>query len=172
MIVTQDESLAARLARLRTHGGLKEYDHQEVGYNSRLDTLQAAILLAKLPHLAGWNEARRSRAACLNEGLAGISGVTTPVTDPLNEHTFHQYTIRAERRELLQAHLKDRGIGSKVYYPKPLHLQSCFGNLGYVRGRFPEAERAAAEVLSLPVYPELSDDACDAVIEAIRAFYA
>jgi dTDP-4-amino-4,6-dideoxygalactose transaminase len=172
MIVTQDESLAARLARLRTHGGLKEYDHQEVGYNSRLDTLQAAILLAKLPHLGVWNAARRSRAACYAEGFAGMSGVTPPVTHPANEHAFHQYTIRAERREQLQAHLKERGIGHKVYYPKPLHLQSCFGHLGYARGRFPHAERAAAEVLSLPVYPELTDEACDTVIAAVRAFYA
>lgn len=172
MIVTQDEKMAARLARLRTHGGLKEYDHEEVGFNSRLDTLQAAILLAKLPHLDAWNAGRRSRAACYTEGLDQVRGVQTPATDPANEHTFHQYTIRAERRDELSAHLKALGIGSKVYYPKPLHLQSCFANLGYARGRFPEAERAASEVLSLPVYPELSDESCQAVIEAIRAFYA
>jgi dTDP-4-amino-4,6-dideoxygalactose transaminase len=172
MMVTQSDKLADRLARLRTHGGRKEYDHEEVGFNSRLDTLQAAILLAKLPHLPAWNAARRSRAACYNDGLAGLSGVVAPFTDPSNEHIFHQYTIRADRRDGLQEHLKRAGIGNKVYYPKPLHLQSCFADLGFAKGSFPEAERAAAEVLSLPVYPELSDDACEAVIETIRAFYA
>jgi dTDP-4-amino-4,6-dideoxygalactose transaminase len=172
MIVTQDQALAQRLAKLRTHGGLKEYDHEEVGFNSRLDTLQAAILLAKVPHLEKWNAARRSRAARYDAGLADLDGVQTPSVYPGNEHTYHQYTIRAQRRDELLAHLKQREIGSKVYYPKPLHLQSCFANLGYARGRFAEAERAAAEVLSLPVYPELSDAASDAVIDAIRAFYS
>jgi dTDP-4-amino-4,6-dideoxygalactose transaminase len=172
MIVTQDEKLATRLSKLRTHGGLKEYDHDEVGFNSRLDTVQAAVLLAKLPHLQSWNVGRRSRAACYTEGLKEVSGVKTPFTDPSNEHTYHQYTIRAERRDELAAHLKNEGIGCKVYYPKPLHLQSCFANLGYRRGSFPEAERAAGEVLSLPVYPELSDENCGVVIEAIRTFYA
>ncbi len=171
MIVTQDEALAQRLARLRTHGGRKEYDHEEVGFNSRLDTLQAAILLAKLPHLAEWNAARRSRAACYHDGLAGLAPVVPPTTHSANEHTFHQYTIRAERRDALQAHLKQLGIASKVYYPKPLHLQTCFADLGLAQGRFPEAERAANEVLSLPVYPELSDEACGVVIEGIRGFY-
>ncbi|MBI4419248.1 MAG: DegT/DnrJ/EryC1/StrS family aminotransferase [Gemmatimonadetes bacterium] len=171
MIVTQDETRATRLARLRTHGGAKEYDHEEVGVNSRLDTLHAVVLLAKFPHLAEWNARRRSRAACYAEGLAGVTGVTTPATDPPNEHIFHQYTIRADRRDALQTHLAKRGIGSKVYYPKPLHLQPCFAHLGYRDGQFPEAERAAREVLSLPLYPELTDAACGAVIDAVRAFY-
>jgi dTDP-4-amino-4,6-dideoxygalactose transaminase len=171
MIVTQDPQLDSRLRKLRTHGGAKEYDHEEVGFNSRLDTIQAAILLAKIAHLAAWNAARRSRAACYTDGLSGIGGVKPPRVDPANEHTFHQYTIRAERRDELQAHLKSRDIGSKVYYPKPLHQQSCFNHLGYVAGRFPEAERASREVLSLPVYPELSDTACRQVIDAIAEFY-
>ena len=97
--------------------------------------------------------------------------VTVPAVDPSNEHVFHQYTIRAERRDGLQAHLKSRGIGSKVYYPGPLHLQPCFSNLGYRAGQFPESERAAREVLSLPIYPELSDAQCGAVIDAIRSFH-
>lgn len=171
MVTTQDDALAARLARLRTHGGAKEYAHDEVGYNSRLDTLQAAVLRAKLPHLAQWNAARRSRAACYSEGLAQVAGVQPPVVDRANEHIFHQYTIRAERRDALQAHLRDRGIGSKVYYPVPLHLQPCFAGLGHAAGQFPAAERAAAEVLSLPIYPELTDDACHEVIEAVAEFY-
>jgi dTDP-4-amino-4,6-dideoxygalactose transaminase len=168
MIVTRDAALAQRLARLRTHGGLKEYDHDEVGYNSRLDTLQAAVLRAKLPHLGTWNTARRSRAARYSEGLAGVPGVTPPVVAPQSEHVFHQYTVRAVRRDALQAHLKTRGIASKVYYPRPLHLQPCFGPLGYRAGQLPEAERAAREVLSLPIYPELSDGACDEVVAAVR----
>jgi len=171
MIVTQDPQLDQRLRKLRTHGGAKEYDHEEVGYNSRLDTIQAAILLVKLAHLAEWNAARRSRAACYTDGLSDIPGVKPPRVDATNEHTFHQYTIRAERRDALQAHLKSRDISSKVYYPKPLHQQSCFGYLGYAPGRFPQSERASREVLSLPVYPELSDAACEEVIDTIAEFY-
>ncbi len=171
MIVTQDDALGARLARLRTHGGAKEYSHDEVGFNSRLDTLQAGVLLAKLPHLGAWNAGRRARAASYNQGFARIQGVVPPVTDPANEHTYHQYTLRVERRDGLQAHLKQREIGNKIYYPRPLHLQPCFAHLGYREGQLPEAERAAREVLSLPIYPELSDAAGNAVIDAIRKFY-
>ncbi|MSR05592.1 MAG: DegT/DnrJ/EryC1/StrS family aminotransferase [Gemmatimonadetes bacterium] len=172
MIVTQDEKLAARLARLRLHGGAKEYAHDEVGYNSRLDTLQAAVLRAKLPHLAAWNEGRRSRARRYDAGLAGVKAVSAPPVALGNEHVFHQYTIRTTRRDELQAHLKAKGIGSKVYYPGPLHLQPCFAPLGYRAGQFPVSEQAARDVLSLPIYPELSDDACDTVSDAIRAFHA
>jgi len=142
-----------------------------VGTNSRLDTLQAAVLLAKLPHLASWSARRREHAAYYTQGLAGLTPVTPPVVDSCNEHIFHQYTVRVERRDALQAHLKSKGIGSAIYYPVPLHLQNCFSHLGYKRGAFPEAERAAADVLSLPVYPELSRDQLDYVIETIRGFY-
>jgi len=168
MIVTRDGARAERLARLRTHGGLKEYDHDEVGYNSRLDTLQAAVLRAKLPHLPAWTAARQARARQYRDGLAGVAGVTPPVVEAAAEHVFHQYTIRVARRDALQARLKGQGIGSKVYYPKPLHLQPCFAPLGYRAGQLPEAERAAREVLSLPIYPELSETAVDAVVAAVR----
>jgi dTDP-4-amino-4,6-dideoxygalactose transaminase len=168
MIVTQDDALAARLRRLRTHGGAKQYHHDEVGTNSRLDTVQAAVLLAKLPHLASWSAARRERAARYTEALRGLDGVTTPWVDPANEHIFHQYTVRTPRRETLRARLTDLGIGCAVYYPVPLHLQPCFADLGLKRGAFPEAERAASEVLSLPVYPELSPDAQERVVAAVR----
>jgi len=171
MIVTQDEPLATRLRRLRVHGGAKEYHHDEIGTNSRLDTLQAAVLLAKLPHLDRWNAARRARAARYDDGFADLAGVRTPATDPANEHIFHQYTLRVERRDALAAHLKTRAIGHKVYYPLPLHRQDCFLDLGYREGQLPEAERAAREVLSLPIYPELPPDRQDAVIDAVRAFY-
>lgn len=170
MIVTQDPDLAARLARLRLHGGAKQYHHDEVGTNSRLDTIQAAILLAKLPHLAAWSAGRRTHAAAYSAALRGVPGIVPPVVDPRNEHIFHQYTIRSDRRDALQAHLKERGIGSAVYYPVALHLQPCFKDLGYHLGSLPETERAMSEVLSLPVYPELSVEQRATVVEAIRDF--
>jgi dTDP-4-amino-4,6-dideoxygalactose transaminase len=171
MIVTQDAALAERLRRLRLHGGAKQYHHEEIGTNSRLDTLQAAVLLAKLPHLAAWSARRREHAAFYARGLAGVAAVRVPAVDRANEHIFHQYTLRAERRDALQAHLKSRSIGSAVYYPVPLHLQPCFAHLGYRAGRLPVAEQASREVLSLPVYPELTDDQRGFVVESIREFY-
>jgi dTDP-4-amino-4,6-dideoxygalactose transaminase len=171
MIVTQDERLFKRLARLRTHGSLKTYYHDEVGYNSRLDALQAAVLGAKLPHLAAWSAGRRRNAAYYDAALADVPEVRTPYVDPANETIYNQYTIRAERRDALQTFLKERGIGTSVYYPLPLHLQPCFAYLGYKQGACPEAERAAAEVISLPIYPELSRAQLDEVVAAVRAFY-
>jgi dTDP-4-amino-4,6-dideoxygalactose transaminase len=171
MMVTQDEALANRLRRLRVHGGAQAYFHDEVGYNSRLDALQAAVLLAKLPHLTGWSEKRRANAGFYDEALSGIPGVRTPVIDPLNESIFNQYTLRVERRDALQAHLKDRGIGHSIYYPLPLHLQPCFEYLGYEKGSCPEAERAAEEVVSLPIYPELTQSQLDEVAATVRGFY-
>ena len=171
MMLTQDDALATRLRRLRVHGGAREYFHDEVGYNSRLDTLQAAVLLAKLPHLEGWSRKRREHAEFYDRALADLSGVRTPVVRPENESIFNQYTIRAERRDDLAAYLKKKGIGTKVYYPLPLHLQPCFAYLGYQAGRFPESERAAAEVISLPIYPELTPAQLDEAASAIRSFY-
>ena len=171
MIVTSDDAVAERLRKLRLHGGAKQYYHDEVGTNSRLDSLQAAVLLAKLPHLASWSAKRREHAARYTRGLTGLAQVTPPVVDACNEHIFHQYTLRVERRDELQAHLKSKGIGHAIYYPVPLHLQNCFSHLGYRRGQFPQSERAAAEVISLPVYPELTRDQLDYVIDAIRGFY-
>ena len=171
MIVTQDEALAARLRRLRTHGGARQYHHEEVGYNSRLDTLQAAVLLAKLPHLAAWSSARRERGLRYSEAFAGIAPIRVPTVEAENEHIFHQYTLRVERRDALVEHLKGHGIGCAVYYPLPLHLQPCFADLGYRAGSLPETEAASNEVVSLPIYPELSSAAQQAVIDAIRGFY-
>jgi len=171
MVVTQDDALAARVRRLRTHGSVKTYFHDEVGYNSRLDALQAAVLSAKLPYLEGWSAARRANAEYYNKAFADLDGVQTPVIDPRNESIYNQYTIRAERRDQLQEHLKGWGIGNMVYYPLPLHLQPCFSYLGYKAGDFPEAERAANEVVSLPVYPELTESQRDEVVSAVRAFY-
>jgi len=171
MMVTQDEALAARLKRLRMHGGAKQYFHDEVGFNSRLDALQAAILQAKLPHLQGWSAKRRSNAAYYDRAFADVPEIRTPFVDPANESIYNQYTIRTERRDELQSFLKERGIGTAIYYPLPLHLQPCFAYLGYKKGSCPESERAAAEVLSLPIYPELTPAQLDEVIEGVRAYY-
>jgi dTDP-4-amino-4,6-dideoxygalactose transaminase len=171
MMVTQSDDLATRLKRLRTHGGLKTYYHEEVGYNSRLDALQAAVLAAKLPMLASWSAARRKNAAYYDAAFADVDDVRTPTIDPANESIYNQYTLRVARREELQEHLKAKGIGSAIYYPLSLHLQPCFEYLGYKRGAFPESERATKEVISLPVYPELKQPQLDEVIDAVRGFY-
>jgi dTDP-4-amino-4,6-dideoxygalactose transaminase len=172
MMVTQDDALAERLRRLRLHGGARQYHHDEVGYNSRLDTLQAAVLLAKLPHLAGWSRARGERARRYSEAFAGHPDVCPPAVDPAIEHIFHQYTIRVPRRNELQAHLKAKGIGNAIYYPLGLHLQPCFAHLGYQRGQLPATESAMDSVISLPIYPELTREQQDTVIEAVLEFYA
>ncbi|MDQ6717164.1 MAG: DegT/DnrJ/EryC1/StrS family aminotransferase [Gemmatimonadota bacterium] len=171
MIVTQDDTLAMRLRRLRVHGGEKTYYHEEVGYNSRLDALQAAVLGAKLAHLEGWSAARRKNAEYYNKAFSDLSDVRIPTVEAANESIYNQYTLRVNNRDGLQAHLKTAGIGNSVYYPLPLHLQPCFAYLGYKQGAFPESERASAEVLSLPVYPELTQSQLDEVIGAVRGFY-
>jgi dTDP-4-amino-4,6-dideoxygalactose transaminase len=172
MMVTQDDELASRLARLRLHGGSRHYHHDEVGFNSRLDTVQAAVLLAKLPHLARWSSERRRHAARYTEAFRNNPSICPPRIDPANESIFNQYTIRVPRRDTLQAHLKAQGIGSSVYYPLALHLQPCFAHLGYAPGSLPASEEATRVVLSLPVYPEMTAQQQDAVIEAVRGFYA
>jgi dTDP-4-amino-4,6-dideoxygalactose transaminase len=171
MLVTQDDGLAERLRRLRVHGGLKTYYHEEVGYNSRLDALQAAVLHAKFRHLESWSERRRANARYYDEALAGIPEVVTPYIDPANVSIYNQYTLRVERRDELQAHLNARKIGNAIYYPLPLHLQPCFAHLGYQKGSLPHAERAASEVISIPVFPELTRQQQDEVVGAIRDFY-
>ena len=171
MMVTQDEAIFNRLMRLRTHGSVKTYYHEEVGFNSRLDALQAVVLKAKLPYLAGWSAKRRENAAYYDAAFADLAEITTPFIDPVNESIFNQYTIRLEKRDDLKAHLASRGIGHSVYYPLPLHLQACFAYLGYGEGSFPVSEKAAHEVLSLPVFPELTRAQLDEVIAAVRSFY-
>jgi dTDP-4-amino-4,6-dideoxygalactose transaminase len=173
MTLTQDERLAQRMLKLRTHGGVKTYFHEEVGYNSRLDALQAAVLSAKLPHLAQWSQRRRENAAYYTAALAGVPEVVTPVVAPENESIFNQYTIRitSGKRDAMQQHLKARGIGSSIYYPLPLHLQPCFAYLGYTEGQLPEAEQASREVISLPIYPELTRSQLDEVVVAVKDFY-
>jgi dTDP-4-amino-4,6-dideoxygalactose transaminase len=171
LMVTQDDALAERLRRLRLHGGSRQYFHEEVGTNSRLDTLQAAVLLAKLPHLAGWSQARKENAARYTAAFSGHAEVCPPRVDPANDHIFHQYTIQVPQRDQLQAHLKAHGVGHAIYYPLALHLQPCFADLGYTRGSLPATEAAMDSVISLPIYPEMTRDQQDTVIETVTSFY-
>jgi dTDP-4-amino-4,6-dideoxygalactose transaminase len=175
MVLARDADAAARVRRLRTHGGARTYLHEEVGINSRLDALQAAVLRAKLPHLDSWREARRRHADRYRRLFAEAvpDAVTPPADDPDGLHVYHQFTIRCGEgsRDALQAFLTAAGVGCAVYYPVPLHLQPCFADLGYGEGAFPEAERAAREVLSLPISPELRKDDQEYVVDRVRAFY-
>ena len=174
MIVTNDESLAERLRALRVHGGLTEYLHKEVGINSRLDALQAVVLRVKLPHLDEWSNERRRKANQYNELFSKASlshEVITPFIRPDGRHIFHQYVVRVPtHRDALMSHLNKRGIGTKIYYPVPLHLQECFRYLGYQAGDFPESERAAQETFALPVYPELTDEQQRYVVDSFAGF--
>jgi dTDP-4-amino-4,6-dideoxygalactose transaminase len=173
MVVTSIAPLAEHLRRARNHGQAARYDHRFVGTNSRMDGLQAAVLLAKLRRLDAWTEARGVRARRYGELLAGCPGIRLPAHLPAGagRHAWNQYTIHAERRDALRAHLAERGIETAVYYPVPLHLQPCFASLGGRRGQFPRAERAAAEVLSLPVHPDLAEADQERVAAAIRGFH-
>jgi dTDP-4-amino-4,6-dideoxygalactose transaminase len=179
MVTTNDAGLAEHMRMLRAHGMRKRYYHDEVGWNSRLDTLQAAVLEVKLGRVEAGNARRREIAASYDRRLrtAGLVGATTaeglvlPFTDPRAEHVFHQYVIRAPRRDELRAFLTANGIGSEVYYPLPLHQQPALLSLGYKAGDFPVAERAAAEVLALPMFPELREDEVESVVEGVRQFY-
>ena len=174
MITARDEAFARRLRSLRVHGSGKTYFHDEVGLNSRLDSLQAAVLRVKLRHLDEWNEERRLVAD--RYGLlfaeAGLNDVVqTPAVLEGNSHIFHQYVIRCSRRDALQAFLEEQGIASRVYYPLPLHEQRCFAFLGYGRGDFPTAEALAEDVLALPVFPELTASEQERVVDAMARFY-
>ncbi len=163
MIVTDDPQIAERIRRLRVHGDVGGYQHVEVGFNSRLDSVQAAVLRVKLRSLERWTEARRSNAKLYQELFSAFnlqSGIVAPVTLPDRRHIFNQFTIRvrADRRNEVMASLRNTDIGCAVYYPIPLHLQTCFEYLGHTAGDFPEAEQACQEVLSLPIYAEIPDE--------------
>jgi dTDP-4-amino-4,6-dideoxygalactose transaminase len=170
MVVSNSPGLAERIQTLRNHGQTAKYFSTEPGWNNRLDELQAAILRVKLRHLSNWQRARQANAAEYTRLLNQIPGVMPPVTPEGFEHVFHQYTIRVERRDALQQFLRERKIGSTVYYPYPLHLQPLYASLGHKPGNFPHAERAAQEVLSLPMYPELCAEQIARVVEAIADF--
>ena len=166
MIVTNDVDLRERLRMLRTHGAKPKYHHKVIGGNFRLDAIQAAILLTKLPFLAEWSERRRQNAHYYDSRFAG-SEVTAPVVRDECVSIYNQYVIRVDRRDELIAHLKSKGIGAEVYYPVPLHLQECFHYLGYQEGSFPEAERASRETLALPIYPELTEQMLEYVADCV-----
>jgi dTDP-4-amino-4,6-dideoxygalactose transaminase len=168
MVVTDDPTLAERVTMLRTHGWKKKYYTEMLGYNSRLDTMQAAILRVKLRHVDTWNAQRRELAAQYSERLAPL-GIGIPVVRGPAEHVYHQYVVRLDDRDRVQAQLKVAGIASEVYYPIPPHLTTPCRKLGYKEGDFPVAEQAARETLALPFYPELTLDQVDSVVAALRA---
>ena len=172
-VLTDDDGLADAVARLRAHGARARYHHEVIGGNFRLDAIQAAVLRAKLPHLAAWTAARRAAAARYRSIFAAAKvppELRLPADDPA--HVWHHYVIRAPRRDALRAHLADAGVGSEVYYPVPLHLQPAFAHLGHRPGSFPIAERAASEVLALPMYPSLTEAAQQIVVDEVARFYA
>lgn len=176
LVTTNDDDLAARLRMLRVHGERERYKHQAIGWNSRLDALQAAVLRVKLPHLDAWSAGRVANADRYDRlfreaGLVASERVTLPARATWGGHIFNQYTIRVKDRDALGAHLKERGIGWGIYYPIPLHLQECFEHLGYEHGDMPETERASREVLSLPIYPELAPTDLERVVSEIAKFF-
>ena len=171
MLVTNSEQLAAHARRLRDHGQSGKYLCAEPGWNSRLDEIQAAVLRVKLQRLDDWTAARRAHAQHYNELLAGVPGITTPKSPAHSEHVYHLYTIRilgeSGRRDRVQQKLASLGISAAAYYPTPLHLQPIFADYGHKPGSFPVAEQASAQVLSLPLFPELADTQMERVVEAL-----
>jgi dTDP-4-amino-4,6-dideoxygalactose transaminase len=184
-VTTNDSDVAEHLRRLRNHGSERRYYHDEIGWNSRLDAIQAAVLRVKLRHLDDWNQRRRV-IACRYHGLFAGAGLTgsdsssvsaqAPIallqSAPDAHHIYHQFVVRAWRRDELRNFLTERRIGTEIYYPLPLHLQKCFAYLGYRAGDLPESERAAKEVLALPIFPELREDEQQRVVAAIAEFYS
>jgi hypothetical protein len=170
MVISSDAALIERIKRLRVHGSKEQYIHDEIGHNSRLDSLQAAILRVKLKRLDMWLEGRRAIAGKYDRAFSGYDIITPRVMEG-NIHTYHQYTLKVEGRNELLKYLNDKGIAARVYYPVPLHLQPCYNALGYSIGSLPVSERTAEKVLSLPVYPELSDEKVDYIIDTILSFY-
>lgn len=172
-LTTNDDALAERVRRIRNHGRQPKlkYEHFEVGYGERLDTLQAAVLKVKLSYLADWNEKRRWVAARYNSELEGIPGLKLPPLRPGCEHIYHQYVLRTEQRDALGSYLQGKGIHTGVHYPMPLHLQPAFKYLGYKAGDFPVTEKLASTVLSLPMFAELTEDEMGYIIQNVRDFF-
>jgi len=176
LLTTNDPQHAEMLRLLRGHGARKKYFHDRVGINSRLDSLQAAILRVKFRYLDQWSAARRANAQRYGKlfqdsELISSSAITLPSQSPSSHHVYNQFVIRARDRDKLKAHLAERGVGSEVYYPLPLHMQECFKDMGHQVGDFPESERASKEALAIPVYPELTAAAQEYVVETIASFY-
>ena len=180
LVTTRDPEMAEHMRRLRNHGSPRRYYHEEIGWNARMDAIQAAILRVKLPYVESWNQQRRERAAKYDLLLAEAGLISRQGSAPLRllesaapaHHVFHQYVVRAQRRDELRKFLGERRIGTEIYYPIPLHLQPCFAYLGRREGDLPESERAAQEVLALPMFPELTEDEQRWVVESIAEFYS
>ena len=186
-VTTTDVAVGEHMKRLRNHGAARRYYHEEIGWNARMDGIQGAVLRIKLRYIEQWNQRRREIAANYDQllqkaGLTGARGISThvdashpvalPATAAEAKHIFHQYVLRADRRDALRDFLHQRSIGCEIYYPVPLHLQQCFAYLGYKPGDFPESERACAEVLALPIFPELTEPEQQQVVAAIAEFYS
>jgi dTDP-4-amino-4,6-dideoxygalactose transaminase len=172
LITTNDDDLAEMCRLMRAHGSRQRYYHKFVGGNFRLDTLQAAILSVKLPHLEKWHEGRRRNAAWYDEALTGLP-IALPAVRPYNRTIYNQYTIRVPdgRRDALRQHLTNAGVGTEIYYPVPMHVQECFASLEYKAGDLPRSETAAGQVLSIPIYPELRQEQMQYVVYTMKAFY-
>ncbi len=175
MIVTDDSGLSEKTRLLRAHGSQPKYFHKWIGMNSRLDTIQAAILLVKFKYLEKWTTERQKSAEryqlLFQDLLSSVDGIRLPTIQYQNRHIFHQYVIRVRERDRLRKFLTEEGIGTDIYYPLPLHLQECYSFLKYRQGDLPNSEKAAQEVLALPIYPELTEDQQTAVVDRIKAFY-
>lgn len=171
MVITDDENLAEVIRKLRVHGATQKYFHSVVGYNSRLDTLQAAILSVKLKHLDEWSDIRKQKASFYDSAFKGL-GIQTPKVESFNRHIYHQYTIAVEKRDQLKEHLLKNQIGCSVYYPLPLHLQECYRSLGYKEGDFPISEQRSKQAISLPVFPEITQEEQEFVVKILKEFYS
>ena len=169
-VATNSDEIAEKVRLLRNIGQKVKYYHEVKGFNHRLDTMQAAVLNVKLPHLDGWNASRRRAAATYNDLLRDLPLITPATADDV-EHIFHLYVVRTAHREALMEHLKSRGVASGLHYPIPVHLQPAYSELGYKAGDFPITEAYAETILSLPIYPELDDDKVAYVVDAIRDFF-
>ncbi len=170
-VTTNDAALAERVRMLRNYGSPRRYHHDELGENSRLDTVQAAVLSVKLQRLEEWNAARRHVAARYAEGLKGVAAIRLPATNEYAEHVHHLYVVRTTRRDELMQHLQERNIGCIIHYPIPIHLQKAYTSQGWKTGDFPVSEKAANEILSLPLFPTLTNEQVDVVVEAVSDFW-
>jgi dTDP-4-amino-4,6-dideoxygalactose transaminase len=171
-ITTNDKELADKIRMLRQYGEIKKYEHSLIGYNSRLDELQAAILRVKLKHLNEWNESRRKIASMYNDLLSTINSMTLPKEFENRHHVYHLYVIRSAKRDKLREFLANKGVSTGMHYPIPLHMQNAYSHLGYARGSFPETEKAATQILSLPIFPEITEKEVQHVCDCIKSFNA
>lgn len=172
LVAVRDAALADRVKRLHVNGSAVRYHHELIGINSRLDTLQAALLLKKWPHLSDWTHARQDTAAFYDNHLRSLAPqLTIPVVRPENQMVYNQYCVRTLQRDALRKHLQQEGVGTEIYYPLPLHLQPCFKSLGYQPGDFPESEKAASDILALPIFPGLTAAQKERVVDRVTAFF-